>query len=299
MTATPSENPEPPETEPVPTWSRDLRRVLGISLVGALFMSLFVWLASTGLMLEKGTRDTLEADAVWAGICTGVLVIMFPFLFFETKRVDNGFRRHGLVLLVLLGVIGGGVIITVVMMIWPVFLGDRALPGTVAAELGGDPASILLVLFFVTAGMAWCLALLLPMMVGGYKVALALLLPYLGTIFVFPFAGVKIFENPPTPVSTVIWAGLALAGLAVLTILAGLRNVIDRPKPQMTEAERAEAHRRYPEQRHGFGQTNGGHLSGIDDRQSTSSQHQSPPRPPQRPSQPSHLPRRPPHPPRW
>src|SRR5699024_10457840 len=162
---------------------------------------------------------------------------------------------------------------TVVMMIWPVFLGDRALPGTVAAELGGDPASILLVLFFVVAGMAWCLALLLPMMVGGYKVALALLLPYLGAIFLFPFAGVKIFENPPAPVSTVIWAGLALAGLAVLTILAGLRNVIDRPKPQMTEA-----HRRYPEQRHGLGQTNGGHLPGIDDRQPTSRLHQWPPR---------------------
>jgi hypothetical protein len=262
MTVPPPENPEPPETEPVPTWSRDLRRVLGISLVGALFVSLWVWLASTGLMLEKGTRDTLEADAVWAGICAGVLVFMFPFLFFETKRVDNGFRRHGLVPLVLLGVIGGGVIITVVMMIWPVFLGDRALPGTVAAELGGDPASILLVLFFVAAGMAWCLALLLPMMVGGYKVALALLLPYLGAIFVFPFAGVKIFENPPTPVSTVIWAGLALAGLAVLTILAGLRNVIDRPKPQTTEAERAEAHRRHRQLRQQFGQTNGGPPAG-------------------------------------
>ena len=299
MTATPSENPEPPETEPVPTWSRDLRRVLGISLVGVLFVSLWVWLASTGLMLEKGTRDTLEADAVWAGICAGLLVFMFPFLFFETKRVDNGFRRHGLVPLVLLSVIGGGVIITVVMMIWPVFLGDRALPGTVAAELGGDPASILLVLFFVVAGMAWCLALLLPMMVGGYKVALALLLPYLGAIFLFPFAGVKIFENPPAPVSTVIWAGLALAGLAVLTILAGLRNVIDRPKPQTTEAERAEAHRQHQHLRQQFGHTNGGPLPGIDDRQPTSSLHQSPPRPPQRPSQPSHLPRRPPHPPRW
>src|SRR5699024_11326356 len=83
------------------------------------------------------------------------------------------------------------------------------------SELGGDPASVLLVLFFVIAGMAWCLALLLPMMVGGYKVALALLLPYLGAIFLFPFAGVKIFENPPAPVSTVIWAGLALAGLAL------------------------------------------------------------------------------------
>jgi hypothetical protein len=299
MTATPPENPEPPETEPVPTWSRDLRRVLGISLVGVLFVSLWVWLASTGLMLEKGTRDTLEADAVWAGICAGLLVFMFPFLFFETKRIDNGFRRHGLVPLVLLSVIGGGVIITVVMMIWPVFLGDRALPGTVAAELGGDPASILLVLFFVVAGMAWCLALLLPMMVGGYKVALALLLPYLGAIFLFPFAGVKIFENPPAPVSTVIWAGLALAGLAVLTILAGLRNVIDRPKPQTTEAERAEAHRQHQHLRQQFGHTNGGPLPGIDDRQPTSSLHQSPPRPPQRPSQPSHLPRRPPHPPRW
>src|SRR5699024_10455723 len=173
LNTTPPETPEPPETEPVPIWSRDLRRVLGISLFGALFMSLFVWLASTGLMRVKGSLDTLEADAVLAGICAGRLVIMFPFLFFETKRVDNGFRRHGLAPLVLLGVIGGGVIVTLVMMIWPLFLGDRALPGTVAAELGGDPASILLVLFFVTAGMAWCLALLLPMMVGGYKVALA------------------------------------------------------------------------------------------------------------------------------
>src|SRR5699024_7824355 len=113
------------------------------------------------------------------------------------------------------------------------------------------------------------------------------------------FAGVKIFGNPPTPVSTVMWAGLALAGLAVLTILAGLRNVIDRPKPQMTEAERAEAHRRRPEQRLGFGEPKGGHLSGIDGRQSPSMHLQSPPPPPQRPQQPSHLPRRPPHPPRW
>ena len=328
MTTAPHEKPELPETEPVPTWSRDLRRVLGISFGGALCVSFFIWLASIGLMFEKGSLDRLEADAVWAGICAGVLVFLFPFLFFEIKRVDNGFRRHGLVPLVLLGVAGGGVIITAVMMIWPLFLGDRAVPGTVAAELGGDPASILLVLFFVIAGMAWCLALMLPMMVGGYKVALALLLPYLGTIFVFPFAAVRIFENPPNAVSTVIWAGLALAGMAVLTILAALRNVIGRPVPQMTDAERAEAQRRYLQQRQRFGHTNGGPLPGIDEppsqphhRQPNRSQRQTsppqrpphpsqPPRPPhlsqprhlpQRSphlSQPPHMPPRPPHPPR-
>src|SRR5699024_5366472 len=136
-------------------------------------------------------------------------------------------------------------------------------------------------------------------MVGGYKVALALLLPYLGTIFVFPFAGVKIFGNPPTPVSTVMWAGLALAGLAVLTILAGLRNVIDRPKPQMTEAERAEAHRRYPVPPPGPGRPNGGEVSGIELRESAPSHRPPPPRPPQRRAHPPHLPRRPPPPPRW
>src|SRR5699024_8809711 len=145
----------------------------------------------------------------------------------------------------------------------------------------------------------WCLALLLPMMVGGSKVAPALLLPYVGRICVFPFAGVKSFGEPPSRVRTAMWAGLALAGWAVLTVLAGPRYLVDRRRPQMTAAERADARRRYPEQRHGFGQTNGGPLSGSEDRQSTSSQHQSPPRPPQRPSQPSHLPRRPPHPPRW
>src|SRR5699024_12629358 len=118
MNTTPPETPEPPETEPVPTWSRDLRRVLGICLFGALFMSLFVLLASTGLMRAKGSLDTLEADAVWAGICAGLLVIMFPVLLFDTQRVDDGFRRHGPEPLVVLRVIAGGVTVTRGVLVW-------------------------------------------------------------------------------------------------------------------------------------------------------------------------------------
>src|SRR5699024_6793390 len=119
--------------------------------------------------------------------------------------------------------------------------------------------------------------------------------------FVFPLSGVKIFENPPSPASPDIWAGVALAGLAVLTILAGLRNIIDRPKPQMTEAERAEAQRRYQQPRHGVGRTHGARPPGLDEAPlaRAATLHTAPPRPQLGPALPSHLPCSPPHPPRW
>ncbi len=258
------ELPEPSPPEPTPTWMRDLRRVAFISLFGVLFVTALIWFASTGLMLNKTWSDTIDADATWAGICAGLLVFLFPFLFYEKDRRDNGFRHSGLVPLVIVGVISGAVIITLVMMTWPFFLGERAVPGTVAAELGGDPASVLLVLLFTIGGMAWCLSIVMTMILGGFKWAMLMLAPYLGSIFIFSFAGVKVFENPPGLGSIVIWVAVALSGLAVLTVLAMLRNVIDKSTPQMSAAEREAAYQRYLTDRRRRGLTDESPLPGID-----------------------------------
>ncbi len=280
--------------EPVPTWARDFLRILGVCLFGAVFFTLCVWLASKGLLREKGSLDdTVEADPIWAGICAGMIVFMFPFLFVEFKRIDLGFRRTGLIPLVVLGVLCGGMIVTAVMMTWPFFLDDQAIPGTVSGELASDPASILLLLFFTIGGMSWCLSVVMLMVIGGFKFALWLLVPYLGTMFIFPFAAMHIFENPATGPSTIIWAAVALSGLAVLTVLAMLRNVIDWTQPSVSAAERAESYQQYLEDRRRRGLTNDSPLPGIDVRQ----QPMQPGTQPSVPPRPNHPPQRPQYPP--
>ena len=251
------------EEKPVPTWTRDFVRALGVSLFGALFFTFFIWLASTGLMVSNNF-DIIEADAMWMGICAAGLAFFFPFLFMEHKRPDDGFRREGLIPLILLGVVASAVIVSLVALVWPFFLGVRAVPGTVAAELNADPASFFLVLLFFIGGMAWSTCMMMPMMIGGYKVALWLLLPYLGFAFLIFFAGVQVFENPPSLLVTMIWVAVALFGLAVLTALAAMRNVIDKPKPQMTASERDAAYQGYLADRRLRGLTNENPLPGID-----------------------------------
>ena len=278
MSETPA-GPPPPgplplhEEEPVPTWTRDFLRVLGISLFGALIFTFFIWLASTGLMYQRNMAGKIEADGLWAGIIAGVLALLFPFLFMEHKRKDDGFRREGLVPLILLSVFASAMIVTLVALVWPFFLGERAVPGTVAAELGSDPASFFLVLLFFIGGMAWSMCVVMPMMIGGFKAALWLLLPYLGFVFLIGFAGVRVFDNPPSLLTTMIWVAVTLTGLAVLTVLAMLRNVIDKATPQMTAAEREADYQRYLDDRRRRGLTNENPLPGIDGPQR-------PPRPP-------------------
>ncbi|WP_127365127.1 hypothetical protein [Brevibacterium linens] len=251
------------EVEPVPTWTRDFLRVLGISLFGALFFTFLIWLASTGLMLQQNFQ-VIEADAVWMGVCAGGMAFLFPFLFTEYKRSDDGFRRDGLIPLILLSVVASAVIVTLVALVWPFFLGERAVPGTVAAELNTDPASCFLILLFFIGGMAWSTSMMMPMMIGGYKVALWLLLPYLGFVFLILFAGVRVFDNPPSLLTTMIWVAVSLFGLAALTVLSMLRNVIDKATPQMTAAEREADYQRYLEDRRRRGLTNESPLPGID-----------------------------------
>ena len=261
--------------KPVPTWPRDFLRVLGIALFGALFFTFLIWFASTGLMLQQNF-EVVEADGVWAGICAGVMTILFPFLFMEHKRPDDGFRREGLIPLTFLGVVASAVIVTLVALVWPFFLGERAVPGTVAADLNSDPASFFLVLLFFIGGTAWSVCMVMPMMIGGFKVALWLLLPFLGFVFLIGFAGVRVFDNPPSLLTTMIWVAVTLTGLAVLTVLAMLRNVIDKSTPQMTAAEREAAYQKYLADRRRRGLTNENPLPGIDGPQP-------PPHPPQDP----------------
>jgi hypothetical protein len=67
-------------------------------------------------------------------------------------------------------------------------------------------------------------------------------LPCLGALFVFTSAGAKTFENPVNGTAIISRAAVAMSGLAVLAVLAMLRNVIDKPSKPMSDTQRAVAH---------------------------------------------------------
>lgn len=240
------------EHESVPSWRRDFGRIIGVTVIAVVIMTILVGLSSAGLLYGK-RWEKVEADGVWAGIAATLPTLIFPFMFMELSRPDHGFRRKGLIPLLLLGIPAASVLETLTVMTWPFILGDGPYPGSVAAEMTTDPMSIVLVFVFLIAATAWFTTVVMPMAICGYKVALMLLLPFLGAIFLFMIAGVRIFDGSPSVASIIIWSAVALGGLAVLSLVAALRRVFDRSGQVMTEAERVEYARQYRQERDRYG----------------------------------------------
>lgn len=227
------------DKKPVPTWGRDFRRVVVYGLFMVIFVTVLVGLSALGLMVGK-QFERIEPSPMLAGICAGLTPFMFPFLLYSIKREDKGYRRQGLVPLLVLGVPTAVAVGVLVMMAWPRILGDHAGVGIVAADLTTDPLSILLVFTFLTAATAFFTAVVIIMLSGKTSTGFIMAVPLVGGVFFFMFTSKKIFENAPSGKAVIIWAGTALACLAVLAIMAALRNSMDPPRREPTEQEKVQ-----------------------------------------------------------
>lgn len=225
--------------KPVPTWGRDFRRVVLYGLFIAILLTLMVGMSAVGLMFGKQFQR-IEPSPMWAGICAGILPLMYPFMVFGRERDDKGYRRQGLVPLLVLGIPAAVAVEVLVMMSWPLILGDHAGVGIVAADLTTDPLSILLVFTFLTAATAFFTAVVIIMLPGKTSTGFIMAVPLVGGVFYFIFTSKKIFENAPSGKAVVIWASAALACLAFLAIMAALRNSMDPPRREPTEQEKVQ-----------------------------------------------------------
>ena len=224
------------------SWGQDLRRILSITAGIALFATILIGLAAAGILESKPRYEDnpVDADATWAGIVAMVGCLLFPVQLFRKDRRDLGFRREGLVPLLLVGILGGGLVQVLFMMTWPFLLGDNAVPGTVAAELTTDPASIGLLFLLLVAAASWFTAIVLGMvfgakavivMGGGLKTMMVFGLLgavlFIGALFLFMFASVDVFDSPPSADRFVVWGLAAVAGLAALVSTGLLRGLAD------------------------------------------------------------------------
>ncbi|WP_210603702.1 hypothetical protein [Brevibacterium oceani] len=236
--------PTPRPEEPIPSWSYDFWRVFGLKAFAVVFFSLTVLLSHFGLLRKNVFSDPIEADALWLGICVGLIAVLYPFLLMNTSSADFGYRRQGLVRLLVFGIPLAAVMEVLIMMTWPFMLGDRAVPGTVAADLAADPSSMVLVFLYIIGSTTWMLVVIMGLAFAPIWLKIVLLPVYIGAIFAVEFLGIRIFENSASGGLIIVWAAVAVCGLAAVGAFAALRSVLDPAPRQMTEGERMELSRR-------------------------------------------------------
>lgn len=235
------------EESTVPTWGRDVRRVVSFSAIGVVFAWILILLVRWQL-LRDNSYDVVEDTDVWTALVAVLIPFMMPFVLLAPKRPDMGFRRGTVPFLPLAALVSVG-IQWLGMLAWPFLVGEDLGTYTVLATLGSD------VLSFVTAAAliaTWsCVflivttALVTASETMKWVLAIVLLIPYLGSLVGAGFTSVRTFDGVPSPVVCFVWVGLAVVSFVLLVGWDLLRNLILR----RTERERSRSSR--DRRRHG------------------------------------------------
>lgn len=235
------------EESTVPTWGRDVRRVVSFSAIGVVFAWILILLVRWRL-LRDNSYDVVEDTDVWTALVAVLIPFMMPFVLLAPKRPDMGFRRGTVPFLPLAALVAVG-IQWVGMLAWPFLVGEDLGTYTVLATLGSD------VISFVTAAAliaTWsCVflivttALVTASETMKWGLAIVLLVPYLGSLVGAGFTSVRTFDDVPSPVVCLVWVGLAVVSFVLLVGWDLLRNLILR----RTERERSRSSR--DRRRHG------------------------------------------------
>lgn len=208
----------------VPSWGADLGRILVYSLIVAVFSAAIVWLTSTGVVLDQ-QWETITDIGLFAAIMTLVLGWLLPFLVLEHEREDSGFRRRGLIPLVLVSSVLSTLIFTASSVVWP-WIGDFSPESGNLMELAGHhPAGL-----FATAAMNFTAAMIsfafvCPMATAPVAFMVPRSAPWLGLVGILVgFLGLSTAYG---------WASLAIAlrppdatGLIVLAVCVPVSAVI-------------------------------------------------------------------------
>ena len=234
----------------VPTWGRDIRRVVSYSAIGVVFAWVLILLVRWRL-LRDNSHDIVEDTDVWTALVAVLIPFVMPFVLLAPKRPDMGFRRGTVPFLPLAALVSVG-IQWLGMLAWPFLVGEDLGTYTVLATLGSDVVS------FVTAAAliaTWtCVflivttALVTASETMKWVLALVLLIPYLGALFGAGFTSVRTFDDVASPVVALVWVGLAIVSFVLLVGWDLLRNLILR----RAEGERDRSSReRRRQQSHG------------------------------------------------
>lgn len=204
-----------------PSWWVDARGFIANALVSLGFFTACILLARWGVLV--GRRGEV-GDPQWmaAGV-VGLSAYGLARLQVSRSRWDRGFRRTGLVPLLIGGVLFAVCAQSVSMLMWPFLIGMQMISDTVLATMGEDPLALVTAVFFsllVYASMVAVAMLLAARSAAADLIGHCLLL----VLCVAAVLGAQaVLVVPPSAVVAVI---CMLAGIAALIVLAGAAGVL-------------------------------------------------------------------------
>lgn len=187
--------------------------------VAAVLWTGVIFLSAIGL-LRQDNGDVIEPTALWAGIVAGVGTAMWGFAQIEFQQADRGLRAEGLPGLLLVAVPLSALIQLASIMLWPFAVKEPI--GSLVTELHSEPMAVLQVGLFVLAVMAWSMTAVFGFARGGMLLGLLSGVLFLATLGLGAWQAIVLFEQPVGPGRTLLWAVLAVLGLAVMTLVAVL-----------------------------------------------------------------------------
>ncbi|MFW6774930.1 hypothetical protein ACOACO_11630 [Nocardioides sp. CPCC 205120] len=202
----------------VPGWWADVGRMALYASGSITLWTGILWVGTLGMLHHRASP--IDPETIQPGIFAAAPVLAWPFLQLSTERRDRGFRAAGLPGLMVCTISAGAVIHLLGMLLWPMIMGDRAAPGTVAAELHRNPTAMLLTLAFLLAGMSWFTTIAQAMIFWPLSAGLIALVPFLAGIFVIPFAGLAVFQGVAATGTLALWGLLALSGMVAVWVVS-------------------------------------------------------------------------------
>lgn len=205
----------------VPSWGADLGRFALSALGAAVIGTIFVWVSGLGIFSTNGTRENIMDDSFLGGVVIlGMVPAIWPIMHMSRERADHGFRRRGLLPLLLVAGLLLALLYALSTMVWGFFYGTDAPPGSIA-EASTAPTSVLACLFLTLAIVWTASATVLQLVVdGGAGMKLLVVAVWLGLLGGGSFASWSML-GAREPLPWIVASGIAsviAAGLLALSV---------------------------------------------------------------------------------
>ncbi len=216
----------------VPTWGSDLLRAFACAVFLQVLYGVTILLVRWRLLASRN-GDVIDDGQLWAAILLLAVPLAWLLLLVKRSRPDNGFRRSGLLSLLLAGIAGGSLCQIVAVFAWQLLIGPDLVAGSVLDEVDADPLAFIALLSLTVCLHAAFVVTLVPMLTCGNVGLLVGMLPFLSLVVGGMFVVMWSIRLEPSWVLALGWTVAACVAIALVIVVAVISVHVRRDDPSV------------------------------------------------------------------
>ncbi|HLR44617.1 MAG TPA: hypothetical protein VK065_05445 [Brevibacterium sp.] len=214
----------------MPTWGNDLLRTLMHAAFLQVLFGATILLVRWRLLTSR-SGDVIDDTQVWAAVVVLATPLCWVFLQVKRSRPDSGFRRTGLLSLLLAGVAGATCCQLLAVLVWQLLMGPDLIADSVLGAIDEDPLAFVIMLSLVVCVHAAFVVVCVPMVTCGTVGLLVNLVPLIGLLVGGIFAVMWSVRMEPTWGLALGWAAATAAAVSLMVPVAHLATHVRRARP--------------------------------------------------------------------